>query len=100
MHVKPDHPKKEDAVNKKVIKEKGDRYDLVAHALENMTMEEKVGQMLMPDFRKWDGENVTKMLPEIEEQVKKYHLGGVILFRENVVNRTNRRTCVRLSSGR
>ncbi|SFG15411.1 beta-N-acetylhexosaminidase [Halobacillus alkaliphilus] len=85
VHVEPDHPKKEDAVNKKVIKEKGDRYDLVAHALENMTMEEKVGQMLMPDFRKWDGENVTKMLPEIEEQVKKYHLGGVILFRENVV---------------
>ena len=85
VHVKPDHPKKEDAVNKKVIKEKGDRYDLVAHALENMTIEEKVGQMLMPDYRNWDGENVTEMLPEIEAQIQEYHLGGVILFRENVV---------------
>ncbi len=41
--------------------------------------------MLMPDFRKWNGENVTEMLPEIEHLVKDYHLGGVILFRENVV---------------
>ncbi|SFJ38973.1 beta-N-acetylhexosaminidase [Halobacillus dabanensis] len=68
-----------------IIKEQGDRYDLISHALENMTMEEKVGQMIMPDFRTWDGENVTEMLPEIENLVEQYHLGGVILFRENVV---------------
>lgn len=69
----------------KIHKQKGDRYDLITHALENMTLEEKVGQMLMPDFRNWEGENVTEMLPEIEEMVEAYHLGGVILFRENVV---------------
>nr|WP_226585220.1 glycoside hydrolase family 3 protein [Halobacillus litoralis] len=68
-----------------VMKRTGKRYDLVAHALRNMTKKEKVGQMLMPDFRKWDGKNVTEMLPEIERLVKEYHLGGVILFRENVV---------------
>ncbi|SEH89946.1 beta-N-acetylhexosaminidase [Halobacillus karajensis] len=68
-----------------ITKEQGERYHLVQHALENMTMEEKVGQMLMPDFRTRDGENVTEMLPEIEQLVKDYHLGGVILFRENVV---------------
>ncbi|SIC05622.1 beta-hexosaminidase [Mycobacteroides abscessus subsp. abscessus] len=50
-----------------------------------MKLEEKVGQMLMPDFRTWKGQNVTEIQPEIEALVKKYHLGGVILFRENVV---------------
>jgi beta-N-acetylhexosaminidase len=68
-----------------LVKEKGERYDLIQKAIDGMTLEEKIGQMLMPDFRKWEGENVTEMLPQIEEQVKKYHLGGVILFRENVV---------------
>ncbi|MFG6113551.1 glycoside hydrolase family 3 protein [Halobacillus sp. MO56] len=66
-------------------KEDGSRYDIISHAIENMSLKEKVGQMLMPDFRKWEGENVTEMLPEIEQLVKEYHLGGVILFRENVV---------------
>lgn len=68
-----------------VEKEEGKRYDLIGNAIKHMTMEEKVGQMLMPDYRNWNGKNVTEMLPEIEAQVKKYHLGGVILFLENVV---------------
>ncbi|MFD2639124.1 glycoside hydrolase family 3 protein [Piscibacillus salipiscarius] len=81
--VDPQKGKAESKVN--IIKETGERYDLIEHALSNLTIEEKVGQMLMPDFRKWNGENVTEMLPEIEHLVKDYHLGGVILFRENVV---------------
>lgn len=68
-----------------VDKEKGKRYDLIGHAIKHMTMEEKVGQMLMPDFRTWKGQNVTEMNAEIAQLVKKYHLGGVILFRENTV---------------
>nr|WP_230500992.1 glycoside hydrolase family 3 N-terminal domain-containing protein [Sutcliffiella rhizosphaerae] len=68
-----------------IVKEKGKRYELISHAIQNMTLEEKIGQMLMPDFRNWNGQNVTEMLPEIERLVKDYHLGGVILFRENVV---------------
>ncbi|WP_027965064.1 glycoside hydrolase family 3 protein [Halalkalibacillus halophilus] len=67
-----------------LVKEKGDRYDLIGHVIDEFTIEEKLGQMLMPDFRNWDGENVTEMLPEIEELVEEYHLGGVILFAENV----------------
>lgn len=89
IHVKPDAKTKGEkgkpALIVSVIKESGDRYQLIDHAIEQMTMEEKVGQMLMPDFRKWNGQNVTTLLPEIEQLVKKYHLGGVILFRENVV---------------
>ncbi len=69
-----------------VVKETGDRYRLIDKAISGMTLEEKVGQMMMPDYRKWKGTDVTKMLPEIAEQIKKYHVGGVILFRENVVN--------------
>ena len=68
-----------------LIKQKGKQYDIIQNAIDGMTIEEKVGQMLMPDYRNWDGENVTEMLPEIEAQIQEYHLGGVILFRENVV---------------
>ena len=68
-----------------VEKEKGVRYDLIGQAIKQMTMEEKVGQMLMPDFRTWKGKNVTEMNAEIAQLVKDYHLGGVILFRENTV---------------
>lgn len=61
------------------------RYKLIDYAVSKMTVEEKLGQMLMPDYRNWNGQNVTEMLPEIEQQIKDYDLGGVILFRENVV---------------
>ncbi len=64
---------------------KNKRYNLVDYAISKMTVEEKLGQMLMPDYRNWNGQNVTEMLPEIEQQIKDFDLGGVILFRENVV---------------
>lgn len=69
----------------KVVKQDGERYSITHQAIEGMTLKEKIGQVLMPDFRNWDGENVTEMLPEIEQTIMEYHLGGVILFRENVV---------------
>ncbi|MET3697199.1 beta-N-acetylhexosaminidase [Bacillus oleivorans] len=68
-----------------VIKQKSERYNIIDNAIEGMTLNEKIGQMLMPDFRKWNGADVTEMLPEIEALVQEYDLGGVILFRENVV---------------
>ena len=71
--------------NAEIKKAKGKKYDVAGKAVKKMSLEEKIGQMLMPDYRKWQGENVTVMLPEIEQQVKELDLGGVILFRENVV---------------
>ncbi|MFG6493723.1 beta-N-acetylhexosaminidase [Fictibacillus sp. UD] len=68
-----------------LIKQEGAKYDLISKAIASMSVKEKIGQMLMPDFRTWNGKNVTEMNDEIRELVKKYHLGGVILFRENVV---------------
>lgn len=80
VHYKANQP-----IKHQVIKEKGDRYNVIDHAINGMTLNEKIGQMLMPDFRNWKGRNVTEMLPEIEQLIQEYHLGGVILFRENVV---------------
>jgi beta-N-acetylhexosaminidase len=72
-------------MNITVVKEKGSRYNIIQKAIDDLTLEEKIGQMLMPDFRNFNGKPVTDMLPEIRELIQKYHLGGVILFRENVV---------------
>ncbi len=69
----------------KLIKPKGKKYDLIGKAVAKMSMEEKVGQMLMPDFRNWEGKNVLEMNDDIARLVSDYHLGGVILFRENTV---------------
>ncbi len=69
----------------KFEKQNGHKYDVISKAVHSMSVKEKVGQMLMPDFRNWNGQPVTEMNQEIKELVKKYHLGGVILFRENVV---------------
>ncbi|MCK6258173.1 glycoside hydrolase family 3 protein [Fictibacillus sp. KIGAM418] len=68
-----------------IQKQKGKKYNVIPAAIKQMSMEEKVGQMLMPDFRTFNGKNVTEVTPEIKALVKKYHLGGIILFRENVV---------------
>ncbi|MCJ7690310.1 MAG: beta-N-acetylhexosaminidase, partial [Clostridiaceae bacterium] len=58
--------------------------DKAAAIVSDMTVEEKVGQMLMPDFRNWNGSRFTVMNDEVKGVIEKYHLGGVILFAENV----------------
>lgn len=71
--------------NHSVIKEKGDRYDVIPRAAQGLTTKEKIGQLLMPDFRTYGGKNVTELPPEVAALVKQYHLGGILLFRENTV---------------
>jgi beta-N-acetylhexosaminidase len=78
-----------------------------------MTLEEKVGQMMMPDFRNWNKSSVntdgqltvensnepqgfTEMNDEVAGVIQKYHLGGVILFQPNVQNTEQ---TVRLTEG-
>lgn len=61
-------------------------------AVSRMTLDEKLGQMLMPDFRNWQKEGqsspqaFTQMNNEVARLMKKYQFGGVILFAENVKN--------------
>ena len=43
----------------------------------NMTLAEKIGQMIMIDYRK-----TTEMTVELEEILTKYNPGGFILFKE------------------
>ncbi|MDR0404867.1 MAG: beta-N-acetylhexosaminidase [Oscillospiraceae bacterium] len=74
--------------------------------LEQMTIDEKIGQMMCLDFRFWNEEDlkqtenpgivtdekvtlqkpVTEINDEIREIIAKYHIGSVILFSQNFVN--------------
>ncbi|WP_164828461.1 glycoside hydrolase family 3 protein, partial [Streptococcus sp. DD11] len=62
----------------------------VRSLLSEMTIRQKITQMLMPDFRKWQqsGEagqtDMTELNKEVAEAIDKYDFGGVILFAENV----------------
>ncbi|HHW57019.1 MAG TPA: beta-N-acetylhexosaminidase [Clostridia bacterium] len=52
--------------------------DPIEELARNMSVEEKIGQMLMPAI------SGTEMNSQLEKIVKDYHLGGVILFSENI----------------
>lgn len=57
---------------------------------ENLSLDEKIGQMMCLDFRYWDFNSVQKpvkkITPEIREIISKYHIGSVILFSQNFEN--------------
>lgn len=58
--------------------------------LKDMTLDQKIGQKIMPDFRQWKVEDatavsdVTAINSEIIDIIDKYDFGGVILFANNV----------------
>lgn len=59
--------------------------DGIAALIAGMTPEEKAGQLLMMDFRQnADGSGMTVLSPEAEKSIAAYHIGGVILFAENL----------------
>ena len=55
--------------------------------IQEMSTEEKIGQLLMPAFRdfQYDG-SVEEFTESMEEVLEKYKVGGVILFKENIKN--------------
>jgi beta-N-acetylhexosaminidase len=53
--------------------------------LRSMTLEEKIGQLLFPAFRTEKGRGVTAITPQVSQALRQYQVGGVILFRENLV---------------
>ena len=68
-------------------RESGTPEDILAQ----MTTEEKIAQMLMPEFETYVDENgveqkLTEMRPEMEEVLKKHGFAGVIFFPENMVD--------------
>ena len=61
--------------------------------ISKMSIDEKIGQMLMLDFRQWESNdtdkeyiNVTSINDNIKTIIGDYHLGGVVLFAENCSN--------------
>ena len=62
----------------------------VDEILAGMTIDQKIGKMIMPDFRMWQAEgedaqsDMTVLNDEVAEIIDQYDFGGVILFAENV----------------
>lgn len=59
--------------------------ETIDNCIKQMSTEELVGQMLMMDFRKnADDSDMTVLSKEAGKQIAQYHLGGVIVFAENL----------------
>lgn len=77
----------------KIVKvEWDDALELAADYLENMTLEEKVGQIFMVnleqlDRRKGNYYEFRKCTKVMQKNIEKYHIGGVILFSRNIAKR-------------
>jgi len=55
--------------------------EFINNLLNNMSLWEKIGQMVMIDYR-----NITRMTKEFENLLIKYNPGGFILFKSNIDN--------------
>ncbi|MDO4531503.1 MAG: glycoside hydrolase family 3 N-terminal domain-containing protein, partial [Bacillota bacterium] len=69
--------------------------EVIGAILQNMDAAEKAGQLIMADFRQnADGTGMTVLSDEAAEKLAAYHIGGVILFAENLdtVEQTQRLT--------
>lgn len=77
----------------KIVKVKWEKaLELANDYLSHMTVEEKVGQIFMVnleqlDRRKGDYYEFHKCTKTMQRNIKKYHVGGVILFSRNIVKR-------------
>ncbi len=65
----------------------------IKQRIKKMTLEEKIGQKIMMDFRYWDNteqhqkSDMIAANPTISEIIQRNHLGGVILFSNNLKNK-------------
>lgn len=58
----------------------------VAKILEGMSLRQKITQMMMIDFRNWNGSGFTVMNDQVGKIVEEYQFGAVIYFAPNMVN--------------
>ena len=54
--------------------------------LENMSLRQKITQMMMVDFRNWNGKGFTVMNDQVRTIVEDYNFGAVIYFAPNMVS--------------
>lgn len=57
----------------------------VAEILEGMSLRQKITQMMMIDFRNWNGSGFTVMNDQVRTIVEDYEFGAVIYFAPNMV---------------
>lgn len=61
------------------------KQEAIQEKMDTMTLEKKIGQLFMVDFRNnEDGSGMTVLSQSAAEKIKQYHVGGVILFAENL----------------
>ena len=60
--------------------------------LNAMTLEEKIGQKIMLDFRLWQQQDMTEPDNVIANLLRVNHIGGVILFANNLKNQAQIKT--------
>jgi len=60
--------------------------EALTYGVDQMTLEEKVGQLFMVAFRQENGKPVTTATGAIKAELQEYHLGGVVLFGENFID--------------
>lgn len=86
----PDSGIKENTT-KEAVKLEESLDEKIEKKISSMTIEEKVGQLLMPsiDAVNTNGEKIdfTMVTPEVEEVFNKYKLGGIILFKNNMIDK-------------
>lgn len=65
-----------------------DHRDRAQNIVSEMSMDEKISQMIIPAIRTWNEENVTDLnrVPELKEALKKHQYGGIILFGSNITD--------------
>lgn len=64
--------------------------------LNQMTIEEKIGQLFMIAIRKDEnGIPITTMSKKIREIISNYHVGGIILFNENIETKEQTQTLIK-----
>ena len=63
-----------------------DSSTVIDFAVNRMSMDDKISQMIIPAFRTWDDENVTNLndFPALKKALKKHQYGGIILFSSNI----------------
>ena len=73
------------AETKPVAKDEVSKEEYIQAIIDDMDAAEKAGQLIMADFRtNADGTGMTVLSDEAKQALQEYHVGGVILFAENL----------------
>lgn len=62
----------------------------------NMSLDDKISQLIIPAMRTWNGQAVTDLsaVPELAQALRKHQYGGIILYGSNIVGAEQTRNLV------